>query len=293
MRIAAIDIGGTAIKFGIVDENGILTEAGERPTEARQGGGAGIIQKVLEILSALAPFDRIGISTCGVVSHTDGSIFFANENVPGYTGTPLKKLVREVYPVPTAVLNDVYAAAVGEAQFGAGRGVDDFLCLTYGTGIGGAIFSGGKLLTGRHDAAGLLGHIVIHANDGKPCGCGGRGCYESYGSVTALCTLVKERTGENLNGRQIFARLDEPVLIQAVSDWTDEVATGLISLIQAFDPERVILGGGIFSESILMTELTARVKARLMPIYRDVSIVRAALGNNAGLSGAAYTAYRL
>ena len=186
----------------------------------------------------------------------------------------------------------MHAAAVGEAQFGAGRGVSDFLCLTYGTGVGGAIFTNGKLLTGRHGAAGHLGHIVIHT-DGKPCGCGGKGCYESYASVTALCALVRERTGESLNGRQIFARLSEPVLSQAVSDWTDEVVTGLVSLIQAFDPERVILGGGIFSEDRLMAELLARAYARMMPIFRDVSIVRAALSNNAGLLGAAYTAASL
>lgn len=289
MRIAAIDIGGTAIKFGIADEHGNLSDTGERPTEAKTGGGAGVMQKVMEILKAFAPFDRVGISTGGVVNTNDGSIFYANENIPGYTGIRLKDTVQKAYPVPVAVLNDVHAAAVGEAQFGAGRGVSDFLCLTYGTGVGGAIFTNGKLLTGKHGAAGHLGHIVIHT-DGKPCGCGGRGCYESYASVTALCALVKERTGETLNGRQIFARLSEPALAQAVSDWTDEVVTGLISLIQAFDTERVILGGGIFSEDRLMKELLARVNDRMMPIFRDVSIVRAALSNNAGLLGAAYTA---
>ena len=292
MRIAAIDIGGTAIKFGIADEHGTLTDTGERPTEAKSGGGEGVMQKVMEILESFAPFDRVGISTGGVVNADDGSIFYANENIPGYTGIRLKDTIQKTYPVPVAVLNDVHAAAVGEAQFGAGRGVSDFLCLTYGTGVGGAIFTNGKLLTGRHGAAGHLGHIVIHT-DGKPCGCGGKGCYESYASVTALCALVRERTGESLNGRQIFARLSEPVLSQAVSDWTDEVVTSLVSLIQAFDPERVILGGGIFSEDRLMTELLARAYARMMPIFRDVSIVRAALSNNAGLLGAAYTAASL
>lgn len=289
MRIAAIDIGGTAIKYGLSDEFGNITNTGERPTEAKIGGGQGVMDKVMEILASLAPFDRVGVSTGGVVNVKEGSIHYANENIPGYTGIRIKDNIQAVYPVPVAVLNDVHAAAVGEAIYGAGRGVDNFLCLTYGTGVGGAIYADGKLLTGRCGAAGHLGHIIIHSDNGKPCGCGNFGCYESYASVTALCALMKERTGETLNGRQIFARLDEPVIAKGLSDWIDEIVLGLVSLIQAFDPECVIMGGGIFSEELLMGEIRKRVDAKVMPILRGVKLVRAELSNNAGMLGAVHT----
>ena len=290
MRIAAIDIGGTAIKFGAADGCGNVAELGECPTEAKRDGGQGVVRKVLDILSSLAPFDRVGISTGGVVNAADGSIFYANENIPGYTGTQLRTLVQEQYPVPVAGLNNVHAAAWGPAQSGAGRGASGVRWLTSVAGVGGAVFAHGGLVTGKHGASGHLGHIIIH-DGGKLCGCGGHGCYEAYASVTALCALVQERVGETLDGRQIFARMDgEPELAHAVSDWTDEVVTGLVSLIQAFDPERVILGGGIFNESRLMEDLLIRLRGRVMPLFRDIQVVRAALGNRAGLLGAAYAA---
>ena len=115
------------------------------------------------------------------------------------------------------------------------------------------------------------------------------GSMKLHASVTALCALMKERTGETLNGRQIFARLDEPVIAKGLSDWIDEIVLGLVSLIQAFDPECVIMGGGIFSEELLMGEIRKRVDANVMPILRGLKLVRAELSNNAGMLGAVHT----
>lgn len=285
MRIAVLDIGGTAIKYGIAESPDNVTPIGEMETRAKQDGGEGIVKKAEVILDTLAPFDAVGISTAGIADIKTGAITYANENIPHYTGIPLGEHLRSRYGVPVAVRNDVHAAAIGEATFGAGKAFRSFLCLTYGTGIGGAAFLNGQLLSGQTDSAGHFGHITTHRG-GKQCGCGNYGCYEAYASVTALCALVKERTGEDLNGREIFARLDEPVIKQSLSDWIDEVVVGLASLIHAFNPEGVILGGGVFNESVLMDEIKTRLFTLLMPTFQQTVICKAALGNRAGLLGA-------
>ena len=151
MRIAALDIGGTSIKSGLWDGERLSRE-GERDTNAREGG-ARLMERAVEILREYAPFDAIGISTAGQVDTVRGSIYYANDNIPGYTGIEVRRILEDAFHVPVAVENDVNAAALGEAQFGAGKGYPDFLCLTYGTGVGGAIVLDGRIYTGSSFAA--------------------------------------------------------------------------------------------------------------------------------------------
>ena len=143
MRIAALDIGGTSIKSGIWT-GGLTEEVREEPTQAKQGGEA-VMEKAKKILHGYGSFDAIGISTAGQVNSVEGFIRYANENIPGYTGTKVCEIMEQEFKVPVAVENDVNAAAVGEGRFGAAKGMDDFLCITYGTGVGGAIVLGKEL----------------------------------------------------------------------------------------------------------------------------------------------------
>lgn len=150
MKILAIDIGGTAIKYGITDENFNVCEFYEIPSEAKLGGDH-LMLKVLSIVGTYyGGVDCVGISTAGQVNSEEGRIIFANESIPHYTGTEIKKTITEKYDIPVVVENDVNSAATAEAMFGSGKGSNDFLCLTYGTGVGGAVWLGGKLYTG-HD----------------------------------------------------------------------------------------------------------------------------------------------
>ncbi len=287
MRVMALDIGGTSIKAGVV-VNGRLERLRETPTPAARGGEA--VLRLVEVLAASeAGFDRIGVSTAGQVDPETGVILFANENLPGYTGMRVRERLEARFGVPAAVENDVNAAAIGEMQFGAARGERDFLCLTYGTGIGGAVVIGGTLYHGSGCSAGEFGHLLTHP-DGLPCGCGGRGCYESYAAVSALVREASRLDPLLSSGRAVFARRAEPAVQAVIDAWAREISYGLVSLIHCFNPACVVLGGGIMQEPWLAARLPELVRPQLMPAYRAVRLRPAALGNAAGLLGAAWLA---
>lgn len=286
MKTAALDIGGTAIKYCLFDDRFPLaeTEVHETPTGARFGGKA-LMEKVKATVGDMSGFDAIAISSSGQIDTEQGTVVFATDNIPGYTGTPIREILERCFHVPVTVENDVNAAALGEAVAGAGREYGSFLCLTYGTGIGGAIILNRSVYRGSSFSAGEVGHIITHAG-GLPCTCGNRGCYESYASTTALVRTVQELTGRTLNGREIFRQLGDPLVSQAVTAWIQEIIWGLVSLIHIFNPPAVILGGGIMNEDFVCDAIREQIRGFLMPNYRGVKIRKAKLGNLAGLQGA-------
>ena len=291
MKILAFDIGGTEIKYALCDESFNLTEKKSIPTNAHEGGKR-IIERVIEIIKSCDGIDRVGISTAGQVDSVKGEIVFATDTNPGYTGVKIKELVQKETGIPTAVENDVNSAALGEAIFGAGRGEKSFICLTYGTGIGGAIYLDGKLFTGNSFSAGEFGHIVTHQG-GRKCTCGGEGCYEAYASTTALVNDVNEKLGLSLNGREIFERFDDPEIKAVIDLWIDEIVTGLKSLVYIFNPALIVAGGGIMNEEYITKEINARLQSQLMNSFKKLRVVKAQMGNDANKLGAAYLASKL
>lgn len=291
MKILAFDIGGTEIKYALCDESFNLTEKKSIPTNAHEGGKR-IIERVIEIIKSCDGIDRVGISTAGQVDSVKGEIVFATDTIPGYTGVKIKELVQKETGIPTAVENDVNSAALGEAIFGAGIGEKSFICLTYGTGIGGAIYLDGKLFTGNSFSAGEFGHIVTHQG-GRKCTCGGEGCYEAYASTTALVNDVNEKLGLSLNGREIFERFDDPEIKAVIDLWIDEIVTGLKSLVYIFNPALIVAGGGIMNEEYITKEINARLQSQLMNSFKKLRVVKAQMGNDANKLGAAYLASKL
>ena len=283
MKIAALDIGGTSIKAGIW-EDGILTDIKEYDTNAKAGGRA-VIEKAIAILKEYEEFDRIGISTAGQVNSKEGSIRYANENIPGYTGMRVKSILEENFHVPVAVENDVNAAAIGEAIYGAGKAFDDFLCLTYGTGVGGAIVINKKIYTGAEFSAGEFGGILVHPEARKE-GDYFSGCYERYASTTALVERARSYDSSLTNGRKIFERLDEAPIKEIVDEWVKEIMYGLISLIHIFNPSCIVLGGGVMGQTYVVEKLEQMLYTNIMPSFRKVVLRKAELGNTAGLLGA-------
>ena len=291
MRTAAIDIGGTMIKSGVWDGTR-LEQIKEYPTDLSLGG-ASLMRQVKEILhSGLLCGDEtgaIGISTAGQVDAGRGSILYANDNIPGYTGTNVKKILEEEFSIPVTVENDVNAAAMGEARFGAGAGFRDFLCLTYGTGVGGAVILGKELYRGSSYSAGEFGGMIVHPEDRKE-GEPFSGCYEKYASVTALVQRLSKVEPLVNSGKKAFAQLNDPRIKDIIDAWIDEIVYGLISLIHIFNPECLILGGGVMEQAYLVREVEKRVKSQIMESYAKTVIRKAGLGNRAGMTGAAWLA---
>ena len=288
MAIMVLDIGGTAIKSGLYID-GELTDIRETPTEA-QKGKEHVVNRAKEIITDYqqhSAFERIGISTAGQVDPFRGEIIYANENIPGYTGTKLKEIMEQQFHIPACVENDVNAAAIGESVFGAGKGYKEFVCLTYGTGVGGAIFTNGKLYTGSSFSAGEFGAIVTHPEARFADQNIFSGCYEDYASTTALVKNAKRFDSSLSNGRKIFERFDEPGVKALVDRWILEIVYGLTTIIHMLNPECAILGGGIMEQPYVLEQLREKLYPNLISSFRQVKIEKAALGNRAGMLGAA------
>ncbi len=286
MKVLALDVGGTAIKSALINNNVIVKES-HIPSEGRLGGPH-IIENMMKVIDSYEDYDMIGISTTGQVDSDNGIIIYANENVPNYTGTNLKKIMEDKYKKQVFVENDVNAAAIGEAFYGAGKKENNFLCLTYGTGIGGAIVIDKKIYKGSQGVAGEMGHIVTHIN-GKPCNCGQYGCYEQYASTTALIREAMEIDETITNGKLLFSKVNEKdtTAINLVNNWIDEIIYGLVNLIHIFNPSCIILGGGIMEQSYIIEAINHKIPNKLMDSFKNVTIISAKLGNNAGVYGMA------
>lgn len=293
MRILTFDIGGTNIKYGLCNEKFELSDLHTIPTEASKGGQY-IIEKVIDIIETYTDIDRVAISTAGQVDSENGIVVYATGNIPYYTGMMVKKTIENKTGITTYVENDVNAAALGEAKFGAGVGKSDFICLTYGTGIGGAIYLNNSLYKGSASSAAEFGHMITHAG-GIECTCGGKGCYERYASTRALIEAVNAVSDEPLNAFTIFEKknMNNPKIRAVVDNWIDEMIIGLINLVYIFNPPLVILGGGIMNEDYVIDLIDRKIYKQLMENFANVTIVRSKLGNTAGMMGVAYEASKL
>lgn len=293
MRILTFDIGGTNIKYGLCNEKFELSDLHTIPTEASKGGQY-IIEKVIDIIETYTDIDRVAISTAGQVDSENGIVVYATGNIPYYTGMMVKKTIENKTDITTYVENDVNAAALGEAKFGAGVGKSDFICLTYGTGIGGAIYLNNSLYKGSASSAAEFGHMITHAG-GIECTCGGKGCYERYASTRALIEAVNAVSDEPLNAFTIFEKknMNNPKIRAVVDNWIDEMIIGLINLVYIFNPPLVILGGGIMNEDYVIDLIDRKIYKQLMENFANVNIVRSKLGNTAGMMGVAYEASKL
>ena len=293
MKIITFDIGGTFIKYSLCDENFKLSQSTKIPTDASIGGKK-IIERVIEIIKEHDGIDRVGVSTAGQVDSNSGTVVYATDTIPGYTGTKIKEMIESSTGIPTFVENDVNSAAIGEAYFGKAKGYSDFICLTYGTGIGGAIWLNNDLYKGSFCSAGELGHIITHA-EGLDCTCGGKGCYECYASARALVENVNKFSDQKLDGVKIFEKenFEKTEIRNTVDSWIDEIVTGLISIVYTFNPSLIVLGGGIMNEKYIVDSINNKIQNKLMQSFRNVKIVNSNLGNTAGMLGVAYKASKI
>ncbi len=285
---AVIDIGGTAIKYGVCDRDGRFLEKGERATEAKAGGGSGIVEKVRALLQEAREhhdIEGIAISTAGMVDAVEGTILYSlPEAIPDYTGTEWKKLLEAEFSVPCTVENDVNCAALGEYWKGAGQGARSLFAMTIGTSVGGAFIYDGHVLHGVSQSAGEVAYMLLP---------GGR--MHDLASTTSLVRRVEEAAdlaSGTVDGREVFRRIraGDEAAKAALADLCASLADGITNIVCVVNPAVIVLGGGIMTqEEILRPVLEEALRHRLVPrVYEATRLAFAARGNDAGMLGALY-----
>lgn len=308
MYYIGVDLGGTNIAAGVVDEQGKILKQGSVPTMNERHYSeivrdmAELCKKITEEAGlSMSDIQGIGIGCPGSIDNKTGMVVYANNLKMDHT--PLAAELKKYIDLPVNVENDANAAAMGEYVVNGG-GVDSFVFITLGTGVGGGVVIDGKLYRGFNGVGAELGHVTL-VHDGVPCTCGNHGCWEAYASVTALIRQTKEAMEKHpdslmcefaekegkVSGRTAFeaAKKGDPAAQEVVDQYVRYVADGLVGVVNTFQPERLVIGGGISKEGdYLLNPIKEYVKKydynKYMP-RTDISI--ATLFNEAGIIGAA------
>ena len=314
-----VDLGGTKISAAIVDESFRIINKSTCPTEAKRA--ADDITKSIADLCYTAAKDanidfslvkQIGIGIPGAIDAKKGIVEYSC-NLPTYVSYPIVDKIRELTGMNDIFIdNDANAAALGEAVAGAAKGSTSSVMITLGTGVGGGIVIDGKILPSFNGAGGELGHTVI-VHGGVPCPCGRKGCFEAYSSATSLVRMTKERLTElkaanisslmldtcsgdpqKANTRTAFdaSKQGDSEAIKLIGEYTEYLACGIINLINTFQPEVFLIGGGLSGEGdYLLAPLLPIIEreqyTRTYPKAKQTKIKIATLGNDAGIIGAA------
>lgn len=294
-RAIGIDIGGSRLRAALIDASGAILERRETMTLA-QAGPAAVIAQAVELVSEIAPErDRANLAGAGIACpgplDTERGLALGIPTLTGWSSIPIAEMIGTALRLPVRLENDGIAAAIGEWKFGAGRGLRHLAYITVSTGIGGGVVLDGRPLHGRMGMAGHVGHMTVQ-RDGALCPCGNRGCWEAYASGTAFGQRISQSTGSMAGGtpKSVFAaaRLDNPDAKALVAEEADWLGIGIANLLHLYSPDCVVIGGGISNGfDLLFSGISARIRANAMPAFRDVPVVVAGLGENAGLIGAA------
>ena len=302
-----IDVGGTNVKIALVDDKGSILYSNSVPTRAEMGYEYtvnNIKQAIRDLMSEtkVTGIEGIGFDFPGQIDYKNGIVRLA-PNIPGWVNIPIAKIIEDEFKIPTRIDNDVHCAALGELNFGAGKGCENFICMTVGTGIGSGIVINGKLVRGASNAAGELGHIKLQMHEGPLCGCGDHGCLEAFASGPSIVAIAEEyilggkstKFRELASGGEITpfivaeaAKQGDPVARRIFARIGEYIGFGLSSVVNLLNPEKIIIGGGVADAGdILLDPIKETIKKRAMVVAGSaVEIVPAKLGNTAGVIGA-------
>jgi len=301
-----IDLGGTTVKLGLVKEDAIVATIAI-PAHAKSGLASSLpfvedaIEKLLlEKNLKIKQVNGIAIGFPGLVNNITKRIISTNKKYDDAVDVDLEKWAHDKWNVPLVLENDARAAAVGEWKFGAGKGYDNIVMITIGTGIGSAAIMEGRLLRGKHFQAGCLGGHISVQYDGRQCTCGNIGCAEAYGSTWSLQEIAKASEHfENSKLKQLpridfkalftLAEEEDSLAISILDDCMKVWSAAIVNLVHAYDPEAVILGGGVLeSADKILPYLTRTVHQHAWCPWGKVHLRASSLLNDAGILGAAY-----
>ncbi len=308
--VLGIDIGGTKLAIGIADEQGRLLHSDRIPSNATEPWEK-TLPRLVEVCrraieQAGVPVVAIGVGCVGPLDQKTGYVIHP-VNLPGWIRVPLVGTLRDALKVPVFLDNDANAAALGEHRFGAGRGVANMVYLTISTGIGGGIIINHRLYQGENGNAGELGHMSIDFA-GRPCGCGNIGCIEAYASGTAIAARTREAVGAAASTAQApilmslagsidkitaqivieATRRGDPIALKVWDETIVALGSCMVSVINIFNPRRIVLGGGVTHAGDLLFEpLRKQTRKHAIPMLGDIcEIVPAELGDQVGVLGA-------
>ena len=310
LPVLAIDLGGTKIITAIINNGQVIAE--ERCLTLADEGPQSVINRLLSSVGYIlslkniepSQLDSISLAAAGAIDLERGLVT-SSPHLPDWHDVPLRDMVREKYRLNTFLLNDASAAALGEHRFGVGRGVNNLILLTVGTGIGGGIIINGRLYNGPCGSAGEMGHMTIDVN-GLSCECGNIGCLETLASGTAMAREAKRRITqgersslveivagkiEDITAEKIgvAARAGDSLALDIITEAGNYLGVGMVNLVNIFNPEMLIVGGGVAKIGELLLDPARQVvKERAFQISAQaVRIVLAQLGDEAGVLGAA------
>jgi len=304
-----VDIGGTNVKIALVDEKGIIAYSNSVPTRAEMGYEytiQNIINTIKESLKEsnndIANVGGIGFGLPGQIDSMNGIVRLL-PNIPGWVEVPLAKIVQSEFNVPVKLDNDVRVATLGELNFGAGKGCQNLVCITVGTGVGSGIVLNGQLVRGASMTAGELGHVIVEKDNGQICGCGARGCLEAYASGPSVVKMAKDyiaggkstKFKEIAQGNEITpfmvyeaAKQGDAVAKQIFNIVGEYLGVALVSVVNLLNPEKIIVGGGVGQAGdLILNPVREAIQRRCIPTSAAaVEVVQAQLGESAGVVGA-------
>ncbi len=314
--VLAIDLGGTKMLTALVSDGGEIITKHSYPTLADEGTQS-VINRIIFAIGDFLSLNKIdiqqlcavSIGAAGVIEMEKG-IITSSPNLPGWVDIPLRDIIQERFKVYVFLINDANAAILGEHEYGAGKGLKDIILLTLGTGIGGGIIIDNHLYCGVSGGAGEFGHMTIDVN-GPECNCGGNGCLELFASGKAIAaeairrindgekTSLIEMVANNLHDItaekvSIAAQDGDKLSIDVIEKAAYYLGTGMVNLVNIFNPEMIIVGGGMSAMGELLLEPARKVvreKAYRLPA-QAVHIVTAQLGGDAGVYGTALFAFK-
>lgn len=296
-----IDLGGTNLKYAIGDESGAIKKKMRKPSRANESQKVifknifGAIEELLK--EADGKISGIGFGTPGCVDFDEGKLVGGTPNIAAWTDAPIKKTLEDKFHIPVFADNDANLMTLAEARIGASKKYSHVVCLTIGTGIGGGIIIDNKLYRGPHSTAAEIGHITVEFH-GKPCNCGNHGCLEVYASAPAMIKRYRhklKRAGvlyddTKLSPEFIFqkAALGEDFAIQTIDETSEYLGTGIASVVNIMDPQIVVIGGGVAEAGAeFINKIEKVVRQKIMRVNASrIKIVKAELGNDAGIVGA-------
>lgn len=300
-----IDLGGTSVKYALIDNEGVFHFQGKLPSKADVSAEAVIGQLVAASKETMASAQQlgvavegIGIGTPGIVDETNRIVLGGAENIKGWENLNLADRIEAETGLPVQMGNDANLMGLGETMYGAGQGARNVVFLTIGTGIGGAVVIDGKLFNGFANRGTELGHVPLIAN-GEPCACGSVGCLEHYASTSALVRRFSKRASESgisfpneeINGELIVRLYKEgdKLATESLEEHCDFLGHGIAGFINIFSPQRIVIGGGLSEAGDFYIQKVSEKAHRYAMADCSVNtrIMAASLGNKAGSIGAA------